>query len=90
MQSVGIDFEKWMQQDLLHIVSARSTEYGLDMHLLTMQRAVERWDPQVVVIDPITSLVNIASPYDLKRMLMKLIDFVAPREPSTLPATVKT
>ena len=75
MKSVGIDFKPLLQQDLLLIHSARSSQVGLDMHLLTMEREVERYDPQVVVIDPITSLVNIASPFELKRMLMKLIDF---------------
>ena len=76
MRSVGLDLQAFVDSGVLHIESTRASQYGLDMHLLNMQKIIQSFDAKVVIIDPITSFLNIASNDDLKRMLVKLIDFM--------------
>jgi len=54
------------------------------MHLLHMMRTIDAFKPKVVIVDPITSLSDIASQYDLKRMLVKLIDFLKAKNITTM------
>jgi circadian clock protein KaiC len=48
----------------------------MEMHLLTMQKAVEEIKPSVIVIDPLTNLVSIGSPDEIKSLLVRLIDYL--------------
>jgi len=80
MRSIGIAFEKYLATGLLCIESARASQCGLDMHLLNMQSVINRFNPKVVIIDPITSLRDIASEYDLKRAMVKLIDYMKSKD----------
>lgn len=76
MRSVGLDLAQDVQAGLLEIDSARSSQMGLELHLLRMQAAIESFQPCSVVIDPITSLLDVGSTYEIKRTLDKLINFV--------------
>jgi circadian clock protein KaiC len=84
MSSIGIAFEQYQSKGLLHIEAARASQTGLDMHLLHMMRTIDAFKPKVVIVDPITSLSDIASQYDLKRMLVKLIDFLKAKNITTM------
>lgn len=79
MQSVGINLDPHIQQGFLLLTSSRCTQFDLDQHLLKIQRTVTTFVPSVVVIDPLTSLANIASHLYIKRMLAKLVDFLKSR-----------
>jgi circadian clock protein KaiC len=76
MRSIGIDLEKWVTKGLLEFRNSRPTLYGLEMHLVTMHKAIEGFQPAIVVIDPISNLVAAASEADVKSMLSRLIDFL--------------
>jgi circadian clock protein KaiC len=52
----------------------------LETHLATIHRLVEEFEPQVVVLDPIGSLIQAGNPRDANIMLMRLIDFLKMRE----------
>ena len=80
MRSVGIAFERYLKKELLCIESARASQCALDMHLLNIQEVINSFDPKIVIIDPITSLRDIASEYDLKRVMVKLIDFLKSKD----------
>jgi len=56
--------------------NSRPTLYGLEMHLVTMHKAVESFEPSIVVIDPISNLVAAASDLEVKSMLSRLIDYL--------------
>lgn len=84
MMSVGINLDAHIQSGLLLLVSSRSTQFDLDQHLLKIQRTVNQFEPSVVVIDPITSLSDIASHLYIKRMLAKLVDFLKSRSISLM------
>jgi circadian clock protein KaiC len=76
MRSIGIDLEQWVNKGLLEFRNSRPTLYGLEMHLVTMHKAIERFDPANVVIDPISNLVAAASEMEVRSMLSRLIDYM--------------
>lgn len=84
MQSIGIDLSPWVDQGLLRFYNARPSLYGAEMHLLTIQKAVEEFHPAVVVMDPITNLEQIASQSEIKSMLVRLIDYLKMQEITAL------
>jgi circadian clock protein KaiC len=76
MRSIGIDLEPWIQKRLLHFHAVRPTSTGLEGHLAGMQKLVKRLRPDVVVVDPITSIVSVSGIYGVKSMLTRLVDFL--------------
>lgn len=76
MRSIGIDLEPWVNRGLLRFESVRPTFYGLEMHLAKMYQAIRDFEPQVVVVDPITDMITIGSALEVKAMLMRLVDFI--------------
>jgi circadian clock protein KaiC len=76
MRSIGIDLQPWVKKGLLSFHAIRSTLYGLEMHLATFHKLIREFDPQVVVIDPIGSLMGAGSRRDATLMLTRLIDFL--------------
>ncbi len=61
MRSIGVDLEPWVKKGLLHFHAIRSTLHGLEMHLATFHKLVQEFQPRVVVLDPIGSLVQAGS-----------------------------
>jgi circadian clock protein KaiC len=76
MRSIGMDLQPWVDKKLLKMTAVRSTYYGLETHLLTIHKMVENFNPSVVILDPITNLVNVGIPSDVKSMLTRLIDYL--------------
>ena len=76
MRSIGIDLEQWVNKGLLEFRNSRPTLYGLEMHLVTMHKAIEGFGPANVVIDPISNLVAAASEMEVRSMLSRLIDYM--------------
>ncbi|MGA7046025.1 MAG: circadian clock protein KaiC, partial [Candidatus Sulfotelmatobacter sp.] len=76
MRSVGIHLERWAKKRLLHFHAMRPTSTGLEGHLAAIHKLIAKLRPRVVVIDPITNLVSAAGTYDVKSMLMRLVDFL--------------
>ena len=79
MKSIGIDLDRWIKNGRLMFYAPRPTVYGLETHLVTMQYQVEAFDPQVVVMDPITNLTTIATQKDVRLMLMRFSAFLKNR-----------
>jgi circadian clock protein KaiC len=76
MRSIGIDLEQWVQCGLLEFRNSRPTLYGLEMHLVTMYKAIEQFKPEIVIVDPISNLLAAASESEVKAMLSRLIDLL--------------
>ena len=74
MRSIGIALAPALAQGLLRIHAARPTLLGLEMHLSVMLKDVAAFDPQVVVVDPLSSFVKVGSDGDVQRMLLRLVD----------------
>jgi len=76
MKSIGVDLEKWTEKGLLQFRNTRSTLYGMEMHLVTMHKAIEKFKPSIVIIDPISDLLVSARETKVMSMLSRLIDFL--------------
>lgn len=83
MRSIGIDLEQWVKKGLLEFRNSRPTLYGLEMHLVTMHKAIETFIPDIVVIDPISNLIAAASETEVKSMLSRLLDFLKMKQITT-------
>lgn len=80
MRSVGLDLEPWVKKGLLHFNAMRPTSTGLEGHLAVIHRLITQLRPAVVIIDPITNLVSASGSYDVKSMLVRLVDFLKMQE----------
>jgi len=76
MSSVGLDLNRWISRKLLKIHAARPTATGLETHLAQMYKEVEDFQPDVVVLDPITNLISVGDQSSVKAMLTRVIDFL--------------
>jgi len=76
MRSIGIDLEPFVRKGLLNFQSARPSSWGLEVHLATMHKSIEEFNPSVVVIDPITNFLAVGDEVETKSMLTRLIDFL--------------
>ncbi len=76
LHSIGLRLEPLVKKDLLRFHSARPSLYGLEMHLATMFKEIDAFQPAVVVIDPITSLMDAGTDSESKGMVTRLIDYL--------------
>ena len=76
MRSVGLHLEQWVRNGLLHFNAMRPTSTGLEGHLAVIHRLISQLRPKLVVIDPITNLISASGSYDVKSMLVRLVDFL--------------
>ncbi len=76
MRSIGLRLEPLAQRGLLRFHAARPTLCGLEMHLATMFKEIAAFQPAVVIVDPITSLLAAGTDYETKGMVTRLIDFL--------------
>jgi circadian clock protein KaiC len=76
MRSIGVDLEPWVRKGLLMFHASRPTLHGLESHLVTMHRLINRFKPQVVVVDPLTNFIAAGSRLEVNGMLLRLLDFV--------------
>ena len=79
MRSIGLNLEQWSKKKLLQFHSSRATFYGLEMHLAIIHRMVQNFQPKVVVLDPVGSLIQAGNLHDAHIMLIRLIDFLKQR-----------
>ena len=75
-RSIGLNLEQWVAQGLLQFHSTRPTFTGLEMHLTSMHRAIERFRPRSVILDPLNSFISMGNEHEVKSMLIRLIDFL--------------
>jgi len=80
MAAAGVDLQPWITGGQLQFHADRPTRHGLETHLVLMHRAVEQFQPDVVVIDPMTNLLTIGSQIDVRAMLTRLIDYLKMRQ----------
>jgi circadian clock protein KaiC len=84
MGAIGIDLGRYTANGSLELVASRPYAKGLEMHLLSMHKAVNQRQPALVVIDPVSNLVGSGSPLGSTSMLTRLLDFLKTRGITTL------
>jgi circadian clock protein KaiC len=76
MRSIGLRLEPLVKRGLLRFHSARPTLCGLEMHLAMMFKEIAAFQPSVVIVDPLTSLLVAGTDSETKAMVTRLIDFL--------------
>ena len=76
MKSIGTDLETWLKQDQLRYIAARPTFYSLEMHLAIMLREINKFKPQLVVLDPISAFTDSADIAEVQAMLLRIVDYL--------------
>jgi circadian clock protein KaiC len=76
MKSIGIDFQPYVDTNFMQISASRPMAYGLEMHLIVMHRLIDKFKPAVVIIDPISNMINVGDEKNVKFMLTRLVDYL--------------
>jgi circadian clock protein KaiC len=76
MFSIGIKLEPWVKKGLLFFHATRPTLFGLEHHLTTTIKLINKVNPQIVVLDPIDAFVIGGNQTEVKIMLLRLVDFL--------------
>lgn len=84
MRSIGIDLEQWVKKGLLYFQATRPAFAGLEMQLTMMHKATIKFDPQVVIVDPLNGFITGDNVTDVKSMLMRLADFLKTKQISSM------
>ena len=58
MRSIGLDLEPWVKKGLLRFQIARPTMNGLEMHLASIHKQIEAFQPHLVIVDPISNFLS--------------------------------
>jgi circadian clock protein KaiC len=84
VHSIGLRLEPLVKRGLLRFHSARPSLYGLEMHLATMFKEIAEFQPAVVIVDPITSLMDSGTSSESKAMVIRLIDYLKGKQITSL------
>jgi circadian clock protein KaiC len=76
MRSINIDLAQHVKNGLLKFSTSRPTLHGLEMHLVVFYKLIRQFKPKVVILDPITNLITVGDPGEVKSILIRLIDFL--------------
>ncbi len=74
MRSIGIDLQPMLNNGLLNFHATRPSLYGLEMHLVSMNKLVRDFKPSVVIMDPVSNMISVGSAAEVKSALMRFID----------------
>jgi circadian clock protein KaiC len=84
MASVGIDLQRWVDDGLLQFRCSRPTLLGLEAHLFAMQKVIASFEPQALVLDPISDLLRIGTGSEVSAMLTRHVDFLKAKGVTTV------
>ena len=79
MRSIGLDLGKWVSRGLLQFQAARPQAHGIETHLAIMHRHIDAFTPAIVVIDPLTNLVQAGDAADAQALIARVIDLLKSR-----------
>lgn len=90
MRSIGIDLQQWQDKGRLSFHTIRVTTHGLEEHFFVVKEIIEQNPPEAVVIDPVSNLLQIGTPEEVKNLLTRLIDLLKSHGITTLTTELIT
>ena len=84
MRSIGLDIQPYITSGLLKIYSSRPTIQNLELHLISIQKIIEEFNPRIIVLDPITNLMSEGINSEIRQMLAHFVDFLKSKNITTL------
>lgn len=88
MKSIGINLEQWEDKGLLKFHATRPSLYGLELHLVTIYKLVNDFQPETIIFDPISNLITVGNETEVKSMLTRLIDFLKNKQITALSTSL--
>jgi len=76
MHSIGINLERWVKKGLLQFHATRPTLCGLESHLTTIIKLINKFKPSIIILDPINAFMMGDNQIEVKAMLLRLVDFL--------------
>lgn len=90
MSSIGVDLRPLTKKGLLRFVPGRPTSTGIEMHLAQMHRAINQFQPRMVIVDPVSNLAAAGILRDAAAMLIRLIDFLKTEQITAVMTSLTT
>lgn len=79
MSSIGIDLASGVEQGLLQFHPSRPSALGLEAHLTGFVAAIEAFDPQIVVLDPVSAFLASSVRPDVVSLFVRMVDHLKNR-----------
>lgn len=76
MKSIGVDLASCLKEGTLKFHASRPSLHGLEMHLATIHEIIAEYEPQIVVVDPLSNLTAVGTSVEVKSILMRLLDYL--------------
>jgi len=76
MKSAGLDLAQHVKSDHLRFFTSRPSEYGLEMHLISIHQIVDEFKPTLVVIDGISDFGALGTFNEIRATFTRLIDYL--------------
>ena len=76
MQSLGFNLKQFENDGLLRIVATRPTSLGIEAHLVELYENIEDFDPNLIILDPITDLIEVGTRKEVRGMIIRIIDYM--------------
>lgn len=80
MRSIGLDLDPYLKNGLLRHVASRPTFYSLEMHLAVTLREIARFQPSIVIMDPISAFLGAGDMLEVQSMLLRIVDYLKTRQ----------
>lgn len=80
MRSIGLDLEPHLKSGLLRHIASRPSFYSLEMHLAVTLREIARFQPSIVVLDPISAFLGSGDTLEVQSMLLRIVDYLKTRQ----------
>jgi circadian clock protein KaiC len=84
LKSIGLDLQKWIDDDLLHVHAIRTEARSAEEHLMELRRLIREFEPKHLIIDPISALAKTGGHVSAVHASMRLLDYAKCRGITTL------
>ncbi|STX39767.1 circadian clock protein KaiC [Legionella feeleii] len=75
VKSAGINLNEAVENNMVSIHSLRTIEMGLEEHLIKIITIIEKIKPHLLIVDPITSFLDVGDSFEVKSILIRLISY---------------
>ena len=84
LKSIGLDLQKWIDEELLHVHAVRTEARSAEEHLMELRRLIREFEPRHLIIDPISALAKTGGHVSAVHASMRLLDYAKCRGITTL------
>ena len=75
LRSVSIDLQKWLDKGLLKVHAIRTEAQSAEEHLMQLRRLIRDFEPQHLVVDPVSALAKTGGHVSAVHASMRLLDY---------------